>query len=363
MAMNNTKLEVAMIGLKGLPAVGGAAAVGENIIDNLKDKYQFTVYSISSHTDLKTGINDGYKQIVFEKLLPGKLNIIYYYLLSAIHCLFSDYDGVHLHHNVTGFINFILKFKYPTIYTSHSSKIRNNFRQISGLIKYAEKLSVRHSTAITAVAKTTYNSYSKIRSNDLYYIPNGVNELDTSIYSNKNNNYIMFSAGRILPSKGCHLLLQAADQINYSGKIVIAGNNDYSLEYKTELEVLSRTLNTSYLGLIREKDKLFEYIKCAKYFVFPSTIEAMSMMLLEVASLKTPLICSDIEENRVIFNNNEVLYFDSGNYQDLAEKMEFAEKNPDVMEDKARRAYDKVISEYQWENIAQKYHDLYQQYF
>ena len=44
------KKKIAVIGLKGLPAFGGAATVGENIIEQLKDKYEFTVYSTSSHT-------------------------------------------------------------------------------------------------------------------------------------------------------------------------------------------------------------------------------------------------------------------------------------------------------------------------
>jgi len=61
-------IKIAVIGLKGLPAYGGAAAVGENLINNLRGKYDFTVYSISSHTNLKTGKYNGYNQIVFKKL-------------------------------------------------------------------------------------------------------------------------------------------------------------------------------------------------------------------------------------------------------------------------------------------------------
>ena len=45
------KKDVAIIGLKGLPAFGGAATVGEKTIEQLKDKYNFTVYSIDTHTN------------------------------------------------------------------------------------------------------------------------------------------------------------------------------------------------------------------------------------------------------------------------------------------------------------------------
>ena len=44
------KKKIAVIGLKGLPAFGGTANGGENIIEQLSDKYYFTVYSILSHS-------------------------------------------------------------------------------------------------------------------------------------------------------------------------------------------------------------------------------------------------------------------------------------------------------------------------
>jgi len=44
------KKSIGVIGLKGLPAFGSAATVGENIIAHKIDEYDFTVYSSFSHT-------------------------------------------------------------------------------------------------------------------------------------------------------------------------------------------------------------------------------------------------------------------------------------------------------------------------
>jgi hypothetical protein len=85
--MNKKNPRIAVIGLKGLPAFGGAAAVGENIIEQLKDKYDFTVYSVSSHTDLKTGEYNGYKQIVFKKIPFKRFNTLLLYFISST-CVF-----------------------------------------------------------------------------------------------------------------------------------------------------------------------------------------------------------------------------------------------------------------------------------
>lgn len=58
------KKKIDVIGLKGLPAYVGAGTVGENIIDQLKDKFDFYVYSTASHTNQKSGVFNGYYQKV-----------------------------------------------------------------------------------------------------------------------------------------------------------------------------------------------------------------------------------------------------------------------------------------------------------
>lgn len=358
-----TKPKIAVIGLKGLPAFGGAAAVGENIIDHLKDRYDFTVYSTSSHTDLNTGVYKGYRQVVFKKVFPGKLNSLYYYIASMIHCMFCNYDLIHTHHNISGLIIPVLKLKFRVINTLHSvGEIRENFKNISFIIRLAELFSVNLSNTVTFVAQSTYSNYKVKNKKNIYYIPNGVNipaPKHIGYINNIDNNYILFAAGRILPSKGCHILLQALQKIKLNKKVIIAGNYSYLKSYSEQLRQLADGLDVDFLGLIKDKNVLQAYIKQADYFVFPSSIEAMSMMLLEVASLNLPIICSDIFENKLIFNEKEVLYFSSGDYTDLAKKISYAEENKHEMLKRAELAYQKVLTQYSWFNISKKYDKIY----
>jgi hypothetical protein len=46
------KKKVAVIGLKGLPPFGGAANVGDNIIEQLAGEYDFTIYATETHTSI-----------------------------------------------------------------------------------------------------------------------------------------------------------------------------------------------------------------------------------------------------------------------------------------------------------------------
>jgi glycosyltransferase involved in cell wall biosynthesis len=94
-------------------------------------------------------------------------------------------------------------------------------------------------------------------------------------------------------------------------------------------------------------------------FIFPSESEGMSIMLLEVASAGTPLICSDIPENMEVFSYEEVTYFRNKDYKNLGERISFALGNRDILLSKAQKAIDKIRLSYSWKRISRQYDGLY----
>jgi len=147
--------------------------------------------------------------------------------------------------------------------------------------------------------------------------------------------------------------------LKYNGLLVIAGDLEQIEEYKNEIFSLSKSLNIIFKGLIKDKKELLTIIYNSTLFIFPSLLEAMSMMLLEAASVKTPIICSDIKENKDIFNEDEVLFFKTNNEIDLSQKIDYALNNIDEMKLRAERALKKLQREYNWENISKDYSNLY----
>lgn len=361
--MNVKKPKIAVIGLKGLPAFGGAAAVGENIIEELKDIYDFTVYSTSSHTHLKTGYYNGYYQIVFKKLPLKKLNTLYYYIISAINALFHNYDLVHLHHRDAAFILTILKIKYKVIITTHSSFwVRDKWLTFKWFFEINEKYFVKKANIVTCVSPQEKRDYLNKINLDTIYIPNGIRVIKNIINDifAQYKPYLFFGAGRIIKSKGLDVLLSALNYINYKGHLIVAGDLEQTPTYKKEILKLSESLNVIFIGLVKDKKELLSIIKNAHIFIFPSTMEAMSMMLLEGASVKTPIICSDIIQNRDIFNENEVLFFETENYIDLSNKIKYALNNYNEMISRSEKAFQKLNNEYNWKEIANSYSILYQ---
>ncbi len=354
------KPRIAVIGLKGLPAFGGAATVGENIIDRLKDKYDFTVYAVSSHTKLKTADYNGIRQIVLKEIKFKKLNTLIYYINSVIHVLFFEtYDLLHIHHSDSAFLLPILRIKYKILVTTHgvhnSGKIDKwkRFKWFfQGQIPF-----LRFANIVSCVSLKEKEWLKEKHHIDAVYIPNGVDIYKASESQKKYD--IFFGAGRIMRDKGPHILLKALKKINFEGSIIIVGDLSQSPIYAEELKNLSSKLNVSFLGLIKIKKKLLSLIARSRFFIYPSMKEAMSIMLLEGASTGTPILCSDIRENRDIFSDNEVLFFKKNDCNDLAEKMIYAINNYSSMLIRANLAKEKILKNHNWSLIAKQYNELY----
>lgn len=361
--MQKTKKKIAVIGLKGLPAFGGAAAVGENLIAQLKDDYDFTVLSISSHTHLKTGYYNGVKQVVFKSFLgKGGLNTAYYYFVSMLYVLFHKFDIAHLHHMALGFIVPIIKLRSKTILTSHgylkeADPKFNKILNYLGLV--SNKMAIKYSDRIVSVSKPDQENLSAIYKKSILYIPNGISQ-DVLIDKEEGCNEIVFAAGRIFNGKGLHILLDAANILKINNKIKIVGDLDRVPIYKQQVLQGIKGLDVDIVGMIKEKSELMTIVNNAKLFIFPSKYEAMSMMLLEVASVKTPIIASDIPANKAVFSSDEVLFFKNNDSDDLAKKMKYALENPDEMKERAEKAYMKLINNYTWDKIAKQYIQVYE---
>lgn len=349
-----------------MPAYGGAAAVGENILEQLKTMYDFTVYSVSSHTHLKTGQYKGYRQIVFKKTPIKKLNTLIYYIQSCFHALFkANYDLIHMHHRDAAFLLLFLRMKYKIILTTHGTFSYNEkWSKFKWYIHANVKYFVKYANIITCVSLEEKRVFKSKLNLEAVHIPNGINicesgskKFDADIFQNKP--FLFFGAGRIIKTKGLDILLSALKMLNFSGNLLVAGDLEQLPLYKQEILESSKSLKVKFLGLVKDKELLFSYIENAQIFIFPSRSEAMSMMLLEAVGKRAKIICSDITQNKDIFLSNETVFFKNGDANDLKEKIAFALDNPHILEKNSERAYERLINELNWGAISKKYSEVY----
>ncbi len=358
--------KILVLGLKGLPAFGGAATVGENLIKVMQRAYQFKVTGVSSHTKKDSLLVEGIPQVVFQNHGNGAINTLLYYLKSLFYALFHGFDLVHLHHAESGFITPLLRLKYKVIVTFHGIYNYNDpkFSSIHNwFFRFSERLNVLFANEVVSVSYPDTLYIRRKYGRKVHYIPNGItiSSESNSILDNKNpQDYILFAAGRIYDIKGLHLLLEAMKLAGDNTLIKIAGDINQIPSYKEKIETMLSGLNIEFVGLIKDKTALMQLVADAKFFVFPSLTEAMSMMLLEVVSMKTPVIASDIPSNKAVFAEDEMLFFKSNDSHDLKQKLEFAISNPEIMLKNARNAYIKLSENYTWKVISKQYDILYQ---
>ena len=347
--------KIAVIGLKGLPAFGGAAVVGQHLLDHMKDDFEFTIYAVASHTDKRQ--YKGIRQIILPNMGKGGLNTLLYYIQSVLHCLlFARYDLIHLHHSESGFIVPFLKLRFPVITTFHGIYREQDpkFGKLANwLFKYGTEQNLKHADLVTSVSEPDARYCRDHYRAKVDYIPNGIDifELEKQQPSGR----ITFAAGRIYEIKGLHLLLQAMQEMKDPPALTVIGNTNEIPAYRDIIMEMSKGLDVEFVGMIKDRVKLFEIIAASDLFIFPSITEAMSMMLLEVASLRTPIIASDIEANRAVFEEGEVIFFETRNHRSLKQKLEFALANPGQLQEYSAKAYNRLRTQYVWDSIYTQY--------
>jgi glycosyltransferase involved in cell wall biosynthesis len=363
-------MRIAYIGSKGLPSKSGTERVVEAIVSRLSGKHEITVYCDSRYTPKGTKV-DGIHLIRIFTIKGKYTQATSLFILSAIHALFSRYDIIHVHSVEACFVLPLLRLKYRVVSTSHGSKRHARLkwgkiaRFLLGLTEYPFVYLSNYATSVSCQDADDLKARYK---RNIIYIPNGVDDCiqfdvekagrELLQVGLEPGNYLMFAAGRIDPTKGCHVLLEAQNQIGNPLKLAIVGDLNQVPSYSDHLREIADKKQVVFIPTISDRKLLFGMVRQARLFIFPSFIEAMSMMLLEASSLQVPIICSDIPENKIVMQDN-VLYFQSGDAVDLANKIQWALAHPREMSSLGQKSGIYVKDNLTWEKIVGQYEKIY----
>lgn len=161
--------------------------------------------------------------------------------------------------------------------------------------------------------------------------------------------------GRIVQDKNPDYLIKAFVASRYEGyKLVVAGGNDAMPDYVESLHEMAKECDDIvFTGPVYGKDKE-QLLRNAYCFCLPSTIEGLSIVLMEAASYKLPVIASDIEANRE-FLGEDAIFVRPENKEDLSKAIESAISNPVRMRSFVEINYKKILEKYTWDKVARKY--------
>lgn len=387
-------MKIAILGLRsiGPESLGGIEKVVEELsVRYVKAGHEVTVFVRARYA---RNVGEDYEGVrlkalpaIYTKHLEAITNTV-----AAILYSLRGFDVIHINALGPALLAFIPRlFGKKVVVTIHGQDWKREkwSRFASWVLRIGERAAVYFPQRTIVVSRTLKNYEKEKFGKDVVFIPNGVvlPEIGDAPVSNQlglgKNEFVLFLS-RLVPEKGCHDLIKAFQQLNTTKKLVIAGAPSHSQSYADQLRKLAADDDRIVFAGPLYGEKKDEAFRNACFFVLPSTIEGMAIVLLEAMGYGKCCLCSDIDENlEVIFpfvtnidakveatrlltapketppENMFGSCFRSGNVEDLASNLKFLFENEDVVEILGNRARNLVADRHNWDRIAQEHLSVY----
>lgn len=356
-------MKIAMIGLRGIPAKsGGVEAVVEHLAPRLvKLGCDVTVYCRNPYCKTRPKTFKGVKLRYLPTLNTKHAEAVVHSFLATLHVLTRKYDIVHYHAMGNGLFSIVPRgIGKKTIVTLHGLDWQREKWGVvaKSFLKLSERAISRFPNTVISVSEKIQHYYKEKYKKDILFIPNGVDlqkprKLDKlKRFGLEKEKYVLFLS-RIVPEKGVHTLIKAFKNTKTDQKLLIVGDAPHSEGYLKQLKALARDDDRIiFTGPLFKDDKAEAYSNCS-FFVLPSTIEGMPLVLLEAMSFgKCPLV-SDIRENRDVVKDHG-FSFRVNDEQDLGRRLTFMLAHPELLKERGTRAKAAVKKAYDWDAVARR---------
>jgi len=331
----------------------GPVKVMQALVNSLceNDELQIKVFYLDKNIDTKV------KMIVpCERLNPRKF-------------CFSDYDIVHtngIRPDLFAFLNRkSIRYHISTIHNFVFDDLKFTYnRLISWLFgniwlvlwKRADKL-----ICVSTAMKSYYTKWFSLSKLEVIY--NGIDKPDNSFISDidiikaidgfrSKGLKVLGSAGVITRRKGIDQLLHlVSEEENIALVIIGQGKELTNLKHCAEkLKITDRCLFWGF------KSNAVIYFRYFDFFLMPSRSEGFGLTLIEAVQQKVPVICSDLDVFKELFNEEELTFFKLEDLSSLSKAIKTAMESGTK---KAELAYKRYLNIYTASLMAKRYYDLY----
>jgi glycosyltransferase involved in cell wall biosynthesis len=357
------RLRVAFIGGRGvISKYSGIETYYDEVGKRLVEMgHEVTVYCRNYFTPALAEHN-GMRLVRLPTIRSKHLETVIHTLLSTVHALIQRYELVHYHALGPALFSFIPRLfgKKTAVTVQGLDWQRKKWGWLaSAVLRLGERASVRLPNGTMVVSQTLRQRFRERHGIEAFYVPNGGVLRERSEprkileWGLEPGRYALF-LGRFSPEKGCHLLIEAFEQIEKDVpsdiKLVMAGAASYCDEYSREL----RTHASERIRMLDwvSGETLDELLTNAMIFVLPSDLEGLSLALLDAMGAGLCVLTSDVPENREVVDGAGFT-FQRGSAADLADRLRFLIANPAVREGAGRTARKRIEEQYQWQKVAE----------
>lgn len=365
-------MKVAMIGVKSVPCPGGIATYAEQLGSRLVARgHEVTIYCRRQYLN-----GDGEAPIapyrgMQRRLSPGLrgkyLDAMSHTLTSAAGALGCDYDVLHIHGSAPAFVLPLLRLKRrcPVVVTIHSLdwEGRKWGPVATATMRGAARVPVLLADEITVVSRRLQRYYRENFGRETTYIASGaqVAQIETPDEITRrwgldSHRYLLF-VGRLTPEKGLEYLIEAYRRIDTEMPLVLVGGTNYDDPYVEALlaEADDRIIFTGY----QSGATLAELFSNAYLYVQPSTLEGLSMAVVEALAYGRFVLASDIPGNVEALGECGRT-FRAADTDDLHHQLVKLLGDPDTVAGQFERARERVVREYDWEKTADGFEKVFE---
>ena len=367
-------MKIAFIGLKGIPgSFTGIETYVEEIGSRLAGRHELWAYCRPHYVPRSSEIETkGIKRIWLPSINTKHLDASVHSLISTLHSTFKGFDIYHFQAlGPSAFSIFPRLKRSKIVVTVHGLDwARAKWGKFARLaLRTAERAMVKFAGAVIVVSRTLEKHYLDTYGVKTFYIPNGVYEpkprgTEALLCLNVEPKFYLLFMARLTPEKGAHLLIEAFRNVKTDAKLVVEGTYQAGERwYYEKLKALSENdPRIIFAGWVSGelKDALLQH---ALAFVQPSTLEGLSIGLLEAAASGALCLASDIPENKEVLESEDRSYqffFKNGDVKDLRFKieeiLEFSEHERKKI---AAESKEHVLSKFNWDVAAQKTEAVY----
>ena len=359
-------MRIAMIGSRGIPArSGGIEHVVEEITRDLRALgHEVLVYGREHYLGASaTSTSDG---VILTPGLPGKhLDAITHTATASLDVLRRKVDGVHVHAVGPALLSWIPALAgLPVVLTVHAPDWRRDKWSLpaKAILRGGLACGMRVARAVTAVSKDLVEELSATYNREVVYIPNAVRPVEhrrakiIGRWALGSEQYGLY-VGRIVPEKRLDLLMEAWRMAEVSLPLVVVGDFAESAFGRSCRARAGR--DVVFVGP-QHGEALAELYSNAAVFVQPSSLEGMSLVLLEAAAYGRCILAARIPAN-VGAMGESIVYFSKDDAGELAALIRRCQAEPQWRASCGATANAFVRETYSWESVAGQLERVYQE--
>lgn len=355
-----------MIGQKGLPAThGGVERHVEELSRRLITRgHEVTAYTRPNYTDSKLTSYEGIALHSLPTIGTKHLDAIVNCGFASVDVWGHGFDIVHYHAIGPALTSPLARMRgRAVVATVHAQDWRREKWSgiASGVLRVGEWCALNIASETICVSERLTEQY-EAAGHAVTYIPNGIALVDgddTTILDElgvKDGDYLLF-AGRVVPEKGAHYLIDAWRAAGRPMPLVIAGDTSFSDDYVRKVRA-AEDEGVLFSGYVYGA-RLAALFRHAALFVLPSDLEGLPIVLLEALGYGVPVLASDIVPNIEVLGDRGC-YFRAGNVDSLREALISALGEADGLRHQAEVLRAAALVEYDWEQVVDATVDVYE---